>query len=127
MLAPLRIFMGLSLLAVFSSCATVISGGQQRIHVITEPIGAAVYVNREFRDSTPCIVKIKRTWDSPPQLLISKKGYKDETLELDKKMNELIFLNFINVFGWAIDGATASCIRYSLPDTILLTPRKKTP
>lgn len=127
MLNPVMAFFGVIWIAMFSSCATIITGTNQRIDLVTVPEGAAVYVDHQFKDSTPCTIKVKRTWDDPQNILLVKSGYKDEPVVLDKKMNELIFLNFINVFGWAIDGATASAIRYSLQDTILLTPRKKTP
>jgi hypothetical protein len=114
------------LASAMASCATVISGTQQRIEIVTEPPGSSVFVNYEFRDSTPCVIKVRRTWDEVPKIEITKSGYRDETLQFDKKMNEISLLNFINIFGWAADIATAACVRYQQPDTIVLTPRKKT-
>lgn len=110
-----------------TSCATIVSGTKQRIRVVTTQPGAEVWVDDEFRDSTPCVVKIKRTWDDPSRIRVSKSGYKEENIELKKKMNEVIILNFVNIFGWALDGATGACIKYEQPDTIQLTQRKKSP
>lgn len=115
------------LMVSLCSCATVISGTKQRIPIVTVPAGAEVWVGDELRDTTPCVVKIKRTWEEPEHLRITKTGYREENIALQKKMNEIVILNFINVFGWALDGATAACIRYHIPDTILLAPRKKSP
>ena len=70
--------------------------------------------------------EITPTYQEVAQVL-TQLGYKEEKLELTKKMNELTWLNFINPFGWALDGATGACIRYEQPEIIELTARKKTP
>lgn len=114
--------------AIFTvSCATVLSGTKQNIKLNTTVRGALVYVNDRLVDSTPCKVKIARTWQQPAEIRIEKPGYRSVNLELDKKMNELAWLNFINLIGWGIDGASGAMIRYQQPDTITLNLRKKTP
>lgn len=113
------------LLAVLESCATVISGTKQRVQIVTVQPGASVYMDGIFKDTTPCIVKIPRTWEAPPQLILKKDSFQSHEIYLQKHFNEIIILNFINVFGWTIDAASGSFWRYNQPDTVLLEPVKK--
>lgn len=112
-------------LTVLSACATIISGGYQQIPVVTNVPGAAVYINNEFKDSTPFELRLKRGWDEPPVMRVEKPGYVGQDIDIKLKMNEIVILNFINIFGWITDGASGSCIRYQIPDTIQLTPKTK--
>lgn len=113
------------LLAALESCATVITGTKQRVNIVTVQPGASVYMDGIFKDSTPCIVKIPRTWEAPPQLIIKKDSFQSQEITLQKHFNEIIILNFVNVFGWTIDAASGSFWRYNQPDTVLLEPVKK--
>lgn len=117
----------LVLVALFSlsNCATIISGSQQKIPVVSNVPGAEVWVNGDYKDTTPCIVKVQRSYKVDQKLEIKKQGYKTETLILNRKFNEISTLNFLFWWNWVIDGATRSVIKYERPDTIILVPKIK--
>lgn len=50
------------------------------IFVRTKPSGASVFVNRKFAVRTPNVLKIKHGNSGPIEILISKKGYRHETI-----------------------------------------------
>ncbi|MCC7297616.1 MAG: hypothetical protein IT244_04730 [Bacteroidia bacterium] len=116
-----------AIVGYFSACATVINGTQQRIYLVSDKPGAVVKVNGETVDSTPCVIHVQRTKQNPPDIEISKDSFFTQSIVLQRKMNELSFLNFINIFGWGIDIGTGSIWRYNQPDTMLLEPKRKRP
>lgn len=118
----LRVFLILFISVLFESCATIISGTKQKIPVVTNVPGASVYLDGTFQDTTPCIVKVKRSWESPPQIALKKDSFRTENVYLEKHFNELIILNFVNIFAWGIDAASGSVWRYNQLDTIELQP-----
>ena len=54
------------------------------IFVRTKPSGASVFVNRKFAIRTPNVLKIKNGSSGPIEILISKKGYRHETITAGK-------------------------------------------
>lgn len=57
---------------------------QTAIFVRTRPSGASVFVNRKFTIRTPNVLKIKHTQSGPIEILISKRGYKHQTITATK-------------------------------------------
>ena len=111
----------------FSGCALMITGLHQRIPVVSSVPGSEVRVNGEIQDTTPCVIKVKRTWDAPPTLEIARAGYRTQTITLQRRFNEITTLNAFFPWGWITDLSTAASVRYKNPDTVMLQPKGKRP
>lgn len=104
----------------FSSCALVLTGRYQRMNIVSEPPDAEVWINDEFVDSTPCVVRLKRNYDRSPEVEIRKSGYRTERPKLKRTFNEVASLNFILPWNWLIDGFSGAAMRYRQIDTVAL-------
>ncbi len=109
-----------------SGCAIVATGMYQNVHIVSSEPGSEVYINDDLADSTPCDIKIKRSHKTPPKVVVRKKGFQEEEVELRKRLNQHVWLNLFNIPGWVIDFATGASVRYSQPDTVVLNPKRKT-
>lgn len=115
-----KLFTGLALMTLLSGCALVLTGRYQKMAIVTTQPDAEVWVNNEFVDSTPCIVRLKRNYEQSPEIEIRKPGYSTARPELKKTFNEVAALNFILPWNWLIDGLSGAAMRYRQIDTISL-------
>jgi hypothetical protein len=125
-----RIFCILSFIifsSLLSSCATILNGKYQNIPVVTSVDGAKVFLNDQLKDTSPCVIQVRRTYKTTQEIRVEKKGYKSETIVLKKKFNENTLLGIPYFFiPVAIDAGTGAIVRYQKPDTIQLVSIKKT-
>jgi len=90
-------------LLLFSSCATVFNSSKHKVRLISSPHGANVHINGKDVDMvTPCELKLNRK--VKPSLhnqrneyvyLFLKKGYKDVEVVDKRKINGLVYVNFL--------------------------------
>lgn len=114
-----RIF--IILIALLTShCAYVLTGTKQRMRIVTREPGAEVWHNNQLLDTTPCIVRIQRSYEDQQPIVLKKPGYISQSIPLQKKFNEIAALNFILPVNWLVDGLTSSVIRYKAIDTIAM-------
>jgi hypothetical protein len=89
---------------LFSSCATIINGGNQRIRVKTEPGGAEVYVNGKLKGITPCDISVKRRqkksqYNKKNELnyVLKKEGYEESRFNSQRKISWSTYIDgFVN-------------------------------
>lgn len=105
---------------LFSGCAFVLTGTKQRMRIITKEPGAQVWQENKLLDTTPCIVRIKRSFNVPPPLELRKEGYETQTLTMKRKFNEMAALNFFLPVNWLVDGFSESVVGYKPVDTITM-------
>lgn len=98
----------LSLLLVFSGCATIIHGSTQDIGVTTDPAGADLVVDGEQHYTSPAIITMKRKDDHTVE--ISQAGYKKELIEIKGKLSWAVAGDFLagGAIGYGIDAATGA-------------------
>lgn len=113
------------ILTSINGCALIATGLYQNVHIATSEPSSEVFVNQELTDTTPCELKVRRSYKNPPQIVVRKKGFYEESVDLKKKINPHVWLNFINIPGWAIDFATGASVRYAQPDTIIQKAKRK--
>jgi len=105
---------------LFSHCAYVLTGTKQRMRIVTREPGAEVWHNNQLLDTTPCIVRIQRSYDDQQPIVIKKPGYETQSITLKRKFNEMAALNFILPVNWFVDGLTSSIIKYRTIDTVAM-------
>ncbi|NBP04780.1 MAG: hypothetical protein EBV15_00975 [Bacteroidetes bacterium] len=110
---------------LLSSCAFVLTGTKQRIRIVTTEPGAQVWHKNQLLDSTPCIVRIKRSFDTPPPIELRKQGFETQSLPLKRKFNETAALNFLLPVNWLVDGFSEAVVGYKAFDTIAMKPIAK--
>jgi hypothetical protein len=98
----------LSLLLVFSGCATIMHGTTQDIGVTTDPAGAELIVDGEQRYTSPAVIPMKRKDDH--RVLITREGYKKELVEIKGKLSWAVAGDFLagGAIGYGIDAATGA-------------------
>ena len=134
--AKIKMLVGVILLLVLSSCATVVSGDSKDIIVNTDPSGATVSVMKPSFDmvdvfvtsnKTPTVLHLKRGNGAfrPAQylLMFEKDGYMTDTIELNAGLNGIYLGNLIigGPLGLLIDPITGAA--WNLPDRIDYTLR----
>src|SRR5690242_17319285 len=99
-----HLFSVLCLIAIFSSCATIVSKSSYPVTFSSEPVGATITVtNREhvevFKGKTPCAIKLKAgsKFFSREQyaLKFSRPGYDDKIVPVNFKINGWYFGNIV--------------------------------
>ncbi len=97
------------------SCGTILTSSSQEI-TFTGESGIGIYDNgiklTTINDEGIGIAKIKKRLSSK-KLLAKKEGYKSTPISLDATLNPVSLLNFLGIFGWAVDAATGKCCKWS--------------
>ena len=94
-----------------SGCATILTGTKDTISFNSNPQGARVYKDGVEICRTPCNVPVKRTLNNE-DIEYKLDGYETRVFTLDKQFNVVSVLNLGSLFGWAIDAATGSLVKY---------------
>lgn len=107
---------GLGLLWL-TGCASCMCGTRQEVSITSKPVGAQVVIaDRDgvivARETTPCVVSLKRR--SPDHeagrytVTVSKDGYQPVTLQLNGMLNRAYLANILNGIGFIIDPITGA-------------------
>ena len=100
---------------LFSSCATVFTGGKAMVRVDTKGVeGATVLVNGLEKGQAPMSFKAK----ADDMITLEKEGYVAKTVTVDSKFNTVAIINLFSILGWGIDAITNSL---KVPDTRVYT------
>lgn len=108
-----------ALLAVSSTgCATLFAGGPDRVLVSSDPDGASVRLDGVPVGTTPCHVDMPRGGEGV--FSFELKGYEEKTLDVDKVVNGITFVNAAWILFWpmvpvslGIDVVTGNVSKYS--------------
>lgn len=108
-----------------SSCATLLTGPNQRLLIQSEPSGAQVFVGDLFIDTTPCAIHVKRNFRFSPEIELRKSGFQSQAIDLQRKFNEKAILNFV-LPTWGVDILTGAIVSHAPTLNIVkLKPSKK--
>jgi len=101
---------------LFTGCASIICGPDQKVNLESQPSGAeiSVYDSRGeivFQKTTPCTAKLSRRQHDFVQggqyvVLAKKEGYSPVQFPLIGVVNRAYFANVMTVVGFAIDPVT---------------------
>jgi len=114
----------LSVVFVFSGCATIFKGDSSKLGLTSNPQGAIVYANgAEICSSTPCAVKLKsnQSWN----LLFKKEGFKEKTILVSNKVG--VGWVILDILVWivpmVIDAVTGAWYEFDV-DNVSVTLEK---
>ncbi len=94
-----------------TSCATLFTGTRDRLHFESNPSGAVVYIDGLEVGRTPCDVEVRRSL-TDKYVEFKLDDYKTRVITLDREFNVVSVLNLGGLWGWAIDAATGSLMKY---------------
>jgi len=119
---------------LFSSCATIFSGTNQKIKIKSEPKGAEVFINGQNTYSyTPCKVKVQRRQkptDSNKRNELNiearKEGFENSTLKLKSSFN-IVSGGSILMGGipFIVDWAAGTHLKYNKSNYLYLAPEQE--
>jgi hypothetical protein len=95
-----------------SGCATLFGENNKTVQVNSIPEGAQVYMNGSLIGTTPTTLSIPSTF-SPPPIAIRKKGYQQQTAQIDTTFQPVGALNILFLPGFIIDAATGDMMKIS--------------
>ncbi len=109
---------GITIVLLFSSCASIISGSKQNINFNSTPSGATVWVDDVNLGVTPVIAQLERIKKNQ-KVKIELQGYKPYELILNRKTNGWIWGNILfgGIIGIIIDASSGAMYRLT-PDQI---------
>ncbi|MBQ1719687.1 MAG: PEGA domain-containing protein [Bacteroidales bacterium] len=97
---------------LFSSCATILSGGKTKIRVYDgTPANANVYVDGNYVGTAPCKFKIHKTMKNAQHTIdIKAQGYETQTVTTNRKFSAGFFVLdiFTGVLWLVVDFATGN-------------------
>ena len=97
---------------LFSSCATILSGGKTKIRVCDGmPPNAQVYVDGNYIGTAPCKLKIYKTMKNAQHKIdIKATGYETQTVTTNRKFSAGFFILdiFTGVIWLVVDFATGN-------------------
>jgi hypothetical protein len=103
----LNLFTILTLLMLFSSCASIFTGSKRNVLFESNPSGAKVYVNGMEQCTSPCNVKVR----NEDRVDFRLDGFKERVVVMDADFNLVAILNGFSLIGWGIDALTGSLQR----------------
>jgi hypothetical protein len=118
------IFMGLILITLMSSCATLISKSSQTIKIVSDPPGAEVVINGINKGQTPVDVDVKKELQGQP-IELKKEGYEIKTFTPQRKFDTTALLNIFVPIGFIIDAVTGALMKYDPAIYTLQLEKKK--
>ncbi|MBW4891114.1 PEGA domain-containing protein [Mucilaginibacter sp. HMF5004] len=121
----LSYFLILTIAFTCTSCASIIKGTTQTIHVTSEPPGADIEINGVPHGKTPTDVVIKKSIKGEP-IVLKKAGYEDKVFTPPVVFDQIAILNLFGLVGWGVDYFTGAIMQYAPTSySIPLTPLKK--
>src|ERR1700737_523178 len=112
-----------------TACATIVNHPTQLIPVNSNPAGASVKSNCGKQETapvvTPTVITVKRH-SEPCNITISKAGYQDVTVALDKTISGVYWVNLLlgGIPGFIVDAVTGAMFR-RVPDTVTVQLQQK--
>ena len=101
------------LLFFSSSCATLFRGASENITFSSDPEGAEIFIDGFSEGKTPATIIVDKSVDGVVRY--QKKGYETKEFKLKRKFDNIAFLNFFGLIGWAVDYVTGAL--YEIPTT----------
>ncbi len=98
-----------------AGCASIFASGPDAVQVSSNPEGARVKLDEVPMGKTPCVVMVPRSSDGV--FTFELPGYRTETVDLDKVVNGMTFLNllwgiYLGPVGFLIDGVSGNIGKY---------------
>jgi hypothetical protein len=106
-----KIYFLIAITLIASGCATLLTGTKDTITFNSNPQGAVVYKDGVEICRTPCSVPVRRTLNNE-DIEYKLDGYETRLFTLDKQFNVVSVMNLGSLFGWAVDAATGSLVKY---------------
>jgi len=97
-----------------SSCATILTGTNDKISFTSEPSGAKVLYKGQEKCTTPCVTTFNKSL-SAVNVEYKLANYPTKTVDLNRKFNSVTILNVLlgGLIGIGIDLATGSTMNYT--------------
>lgn len=110
----------ISIVALLSGCATIVSGKTQLVSFHSTPAGATVLLDGRTLGLTPLSVPLERKTNQT--LVIRKEGYKDFSATMGTSVNGWFFGNIVigGLLGSTTDAVTGAMHEYA-PNQFLVT------
>jgi len=105
---------------LFSSCATIINGPDQKISITSEPAGADIAINGVEAGKTPATFRIIRAKDHI--ITLSKEGYHVHNEELTRQISSVSVLYLLpgGLVSAAVDAAQDNGAIYCFKDKVAI-------
>lgn len=89
---------------MFSSCATMLSGTQDKILINTTPPNADVYIDGELKGKSGQEIMLRRKHTKKRVVVLKLDGYDDVSFGMDQKIAKAYFLNIPLMIAGIIPG-----------------------
>tara|TARA_Y100000385_G_C12906647_1_gene556595 strand:+ start:183 stop:644 length:462 start_codon:yes stop_codon:yes gene_type:complete len=107
MKTKLNFLIALTVLFLFSSCASILTGSKRNVLFESDPSGAKVFVNGFEKGKTPVQIKVK----ADDRIDFRLDDYSERVVVMDSKFNLVAILNGFSLIGWGVDALTGSLKR----------------
>ncbi len=101
------IFIVASILFLFSSCASILTGSKRSVLFESNPSGASIYVNGMEMGKTPASIKV----EADDRVDFKLENYRERVVVMDSDFNLVAIINGFSLIGWGIDALTGSLKR----------------
>lgn len=98
---------GILVLFMFFSCASIITGPNRSVSFSSNPRGAKVFVNGLEKGITPTQFRVK----SGDLVSFKLEDHEERNVVVDSKFNIVAILNTVNIISWGVDYLTGSLKR----------------
>lgn len=95
---------------LLSSCATIFGDNSKIVHIKSHPEDAQVFVNNMPVGKTPTDITVPSTW-SPTLLTFKKKGYQEQTAQVNTSFQPIGILNILFWPGFVIDAISGDMMK----------------
>lgn len=106
----ISMILGGVILSSLTGCASIFGDNNKAVHVNSYPQKAQVFVNNMPVGTTPTVISVPNTW-SPTILTFKKKGYLEQTTQVNTKFQPVGILNIFFWPGFIVDALSGDMMK----------------
>ncbi|MBA2367540.1 MAG: PEGA domain-containing protein [Candidatus Protochlamydia sp.] len=106
-----KIFTIFSLFLILSGCATLFGNNRRDVSVVSNPPGAAIYMDNMQYGFTPAIITLPTYIYGGKSITLKKEGYYDQTMMVNTEFQPIALLNIFFWPGFLIDAGTGNLVK----------------
>jgi hypothetical protein len=106
----------IAVMFLFTSCASIINGPDQRVSIQSDPPGADIELDGKHAGHTPTVLKILRNKDHV--LVLTKEGYLAQKKNLKRELSSVAILYILpgGLASFALDATSGA--QFCFPDKV---------
>lgn len=100
-----------ALFLTLEGCASIAGNNTRSVSVVSDPPGAAIYVDNQQYGVTPAVINLPDYIYGGKSITVKKKGFQPKTMVVNAKFQPVSLFNILFWPGFLIDAVTGDLVK----------------